>query len=141
MRRLLAVAVALVAVFGLVLPAMAQAPAPAPKVTITGTIDQIGTYTSNMSVYDLNYGRSRDDQLYGRTRGRFDVVGEIGKAKAVLGIEIDAYYGQTSNTDRNVTNGTTAGSNQGSSANGAWDLNTDVAGIIEIKWLYTEFPM
>lgn len=141
MRRLLAVAVALVAVFGLVLPAMAQAPAPAPKVTITGTIDQIGTYTSNMSVYDLNYGRSRDDQLYGRTRGRFDVVGEIGKAKAVLGIEIDAYYGQTSNSDRNVPAGTTAASNQGSSANGAWDLNTDVAGIIEIKWLYTEFPM
>jgi hypothetical protein len=142
MRRLLAVAVTLVAVFGLVLPAMAQAPAaPAPKVTITGTIDQIGTWTKNMSVYDLNYGRARDDQMYGRTRGRFDVVGEIGAAKAVLGIEIDAYYGQTSNTDRNVTQGTTAASNQGASANGAFDLNTDVAGIIEIKWLYTEFPM
>ena len=79
---------------------LAQAPAaPAPKVTITGTIDQIGTYTSNMSKYDLNYGRGRDDEMYGRTRGRFDVVGEIGKAKAVLGIEIDAYYGQTSNSD------------------------------------------
>jgi hypothetical protein len=142
MRRLLALAVALVAVFGVVLPAMAQAPAaPAPKVTITGTIDQIGTYTSNMSKYDLNYGRGRDDEMYGRTRGRFDVVGEIGKAKAVLGIEIDAYYGQTSNSDRNVPAGTTAASNQGASANGAWDLNTDVAGIIEIKWLYTEFPM
>ncbi len=89
MRRLLAVAVSLVAVFGLVVPAMAQAPAP--KVTITGTIDQIGTYTENMSKYDLNYGRSRDDELYGRTRGRFDVVGEVGRAKAVLGIEIDAY--------------------------------------------------
>ena len=139
MRRLLAVAVALVAVFGLVVPAMAQAPAP--KVTITGTIDQIGTYTSNMSKYDLNYGRARDDELYGRTRGRFDVVGEVGRAKAVLGIEIDAYYGQTSNSDRNVPAGTTAASNQGASANGAWDLNTDVAGIIEIKWLYTEFPM
>jgi hypothetical protein len=139
MRRLLAVAVALVAVFGLVVPAMAQAPAP--KVTITGTIDQIGTYTSNMSKYDLNYGRSRDDEVYGRTRGRFDVVGEVGRAKAVLGIEIDAYYGQTSNSDRNVPAGTTAASNQGASANGAWDLNTDVAGIIEIKWLYTEFPM
>jgi hypothetical protein len=141
MRRLLAVAVTLVAVFGLVVPAMAQAPAPAPKVTITGTIDQIGTYTKNMSVYDLNYGRARDDQLYGRTRGRFDVVGEVGAAKAVLGIEIDAYYGQTSNTDRNVPQGTTAASNQGASANGGLDLNTDVAGIIEIKWLYTEFPM
>ena len=139
MRRLLAVAVAVVALFGLVVPAMAQAPAP--KVTITGTIDQIGTYTSNMSKYDLNYGRARDDEMYGRTRGRFDVVGEVGRAKAVLGLEIDAYYGQTSNTDRNVTQGTTAASNQGASANGAWDLNTDVAGIIEVKWIYTEFPM
>src|SRR4051812_23100644 len=142
MRRLLAVAVTLVALFGLIVPAMAQAPAPAPKVTITGTIDQIGTWTKNMSVYDLNYGRARDDQLYGRTRGRFDVVGEVGAAKAVLGIEIDAYYGQTSNTDRNVpSSATTGASTQGSSANGAFDLNTDVAGIIEIKWLYTEFPM
>jgi hypothetical protein len=139
MRRLLVVAVALVALFGLVVPAMAQAPAP--KVTITGTIDQVGTYTSNMSKYDLNYGRARDEELYGRTRGRFDVVGEVGRAKAVLGIEIDSYYGQTSNSDRNVPAGTTAASNQGASANGAWDLNTDVAGIIEIKWLYTEFPM
>lgn len=139
MRRLLAVAVALVAVFGLVVPAMAQAPAP--KVTITGTIDQLGTYTSNMSKYDLNYGRARDDELYGRTRGRFDIVGEVGRAKAVLGFEIDTYYGQTSNTDRNVPAGTTAASNQGSAANGALDLNTDVAGIIEVKWLYTEFPM
>jgi hypothetical protein len=141
MRRLLAVAVTLVAVFGLVMPAMAQAPAPAPKVTITGTIDQIGTYTKNMSKYDLNYGRDRDSELYGRTRGRFDIVGEVGAAKAVLGFEIDAYYGQTSNSDRNVPAGTTAASNQGASANGAWDLNTDVAGIIEVKWIYTEFPM
>jgi hypothetical protein len=139
MRRLLVVAVALVALFGLVAPAMAQAPAP--KVTITGTIDQIGTYTSNMSKYDLNYGRARDDELYGRTRGRFDIVGEIGRAKAVLGLEIDTYYGQTSNTDRNVPSGTTAASNQGASANGGLDLNTDIAGIIEVKWLYTEFPM
>jgi len=142
MRRLLAVAVTLVALFGLVVPAMAQAPAPAPKVTITGTIDQLGTWTRNMSKYDLNYGRGRDDELYGRTRGRFDVVGEVGAAKAVLGIEIDAYYGQTSNTDRNVPSSATAGaSTQGAAANGAFDLNTDVAGIIEIKWLYTEFPM
>jgi hypothetical protein len=139
MRRLLAVAVALVAVFGMVVPAMAQAPAP--KVTINGTIDQMGTATSNMSQYDADYGRARDDQLYGRTRGRFDIVGEVGRAKAVLGLEIDAYYGQTSNSDRNVPAGTTAASNQGFGANGGLDINTDVAGIIEIKWLYTEFPM
>ena len=139
MRRLFAVAVTLVAVFGMVVPAIAQAPAP--KVTITGLIDQIGTATSNMSKYDINYGRRRDDELYGRTRGRFDIVGEVGRAKAVLGFEIDAYYGQTSATDSVVDRVGTAGSTQGSGANAGFDLNTDVNGIIEVKWLYTEFPM
>ena len=90
MRRLLAVAVALVAVFGLVVPAMAQAPAP--KVTITGVIDQIGTYTSNMSKYDLNYGRSQDDEMYGRTRGRFDVVPDAQGVDAVVEGELVGYH-------------------------------------------------
>ena len=139
MRRLAVLAVALIAVFGMVVPAMAQAPAP--KVTINGLIDQIGTATSNMSKYDIDYGRARDDELYGRTRGRFDIVGEVGRAKAVLGFEIDAYYGQTSATDKNVSSGTALGSTQGSGANAGFDLNTDVNGIIEVKWLYTEFPM
>jgi len=139
MRRLLVIAVALVAVFGMVVPAMAQAPAP--KVTITGIIDQIGTYTSNMSKYDLNYGRAKDSELYGRTRGRFDIIGEVGKAKAVLGLEIDAYYGQSSGTDSIMSRGPAFGTNQGASANGSFDLNTDVPGMVEVKWLYTEFPM
>ena len=139
MRRLLVLAVALVAIFGLVAPAMAQAPAP--KVTITGLIDMLGTYTSNMSKYDLNYGRGRDTELYGRTRGRFDFIGEVGKAKGVLGIEIDAFWGQTGSTDTAVTVGTATGGRQGSGATGGWDLNTDTIGQIEVKWLYTEFPM
>jgi hypothetical protein len=121
---------------------MAQAPAaPAPKVTITGTIDQIGTYTQNMSQYDLNYARQQDEQAYGRTRGRFDIVGEVGRAKAVLGIEIDAYWGQTGSSDAVVAQGNSDGGRQGFGANGGWDLNTDTIGLVEIKWLYTEFPM
>ena len=139
MRRLLAVAVVLVAVFGIVVPAMAQAPAP--KVTITGIIDQVGTYTSNMSKYDLNYGRAKDSELYGRTRGRFDIIGEVGKAKAVLGIEIDAFWGQSGGSDTLVDIQGNAGSRQGFGANGGWDINTDTIGLFEVKWLYTEFPM
>jgi hypothetical protein len=131
----------------MVVPAMAQAPAP--KVTITGLIDQIGTYQKNMSRYDLNYGRSQDDEGYGRTRGRFDIIGEVGRAKAVLGIEIDAYWGQSGSADTSVLTSatpnaagvTTAGTRQGSGATGGWDLNTDTIGQIEVKWLYTEFPM
>lgn len=132
MRRLLVVAVALVAVLGLVAPAMAQAPAP--KVTITGIIDQMGTYTENMSQYDGNYNRTGDDAAYARTRGRFDITGEIGKAKAVLGLEIDAYWGQTGAADSGLL-----GAPQGFGATGGWDLNTDTIGQIEVKWLYTEF--
>ena len=142
MRRLVVVAVALVAIFGMVVPAMAQAPAP--KVTITGLIDQLGTYTRNMSKYDLNYGRSQDDEAYGRTRGRFDIIGEIGRAKAVLGLEIDAYWGQSGAADTSVLTSATAlpaGTRQGAGATGGWDLNTDTIGQIEVKWLYTEFPM
>jgi len=61
----------------------------------------VGTYTKNMSAYDGNLNINRDTQLYGRTRGRFDVIGEVGKAKAVLGLEIDSYWGQTGFVDSN----------------------------------------
>jgi len=136
MRRLLVVAVTLVALFGMVLPAMAQAPAP--KVTITGLIDQMGTYQHNMSIYDQNYNKANDTSAYGRTRGRFDVIGEIGKAKAVLGLEIDMYYGQTGSNDNNIQGDAASA---GSGASGGFDLNTDSRTVIEVKWLYTEFPL
>ena len=148
MRRLLILAVALVAILGVLAPpALAQAPAP--KVTITGLIDQVGTYTKNMSQYDGNLNINRDVQLYGRTRGRFDVIGEVGKAKAVLGIEIDSYWGQTGFTDSNngpgwqcsTVNGSCASGAVGSGAESSFDLNTDTQGNLQIKWLYTEFPL
>jgi hypothetical protein len=146
MRRLLILAVALVAVLGLVAPAMAQVPAP--KVTISGLIDQIGTYSKNMSQYDSNYNRATDDAAYGRTRGRFDVIGELGKAKTVMGIEVDSYWGQTGGADNNLqgcaTNTTSGGfacASQGFGATSAFDLNTDTQGSVEMKWLYTEFPL
>jgi hypothetical protein len=146
MRRLLILAVALVAVLGMLAPpAMAQAPAP--KVTITGFIDEIGTFGKNLSDYDNNYSRQKDTQATGRTRGRFDIIGEVGKAKAVLGIELDAMYGQTGNNDTfldtrsNLTGGVTQGGRQCAGCNGGFDLNTDTIGLVEIKWLYTEFPL
>jgi len=148
MRRLLILAVALVAILGVLAPpALAQAPAP--KVTITGLIDQVGTYTKNMSQYDGNLNINRDVQLYGRTRGRFDVIGEVGKAKAVLGLEIDSYWGQTGFTDSNngpgwqcsAVNGSCVSGAVGSGAESSFDLNTDTQGNLQIKWLYTEFPL
>jgi len=124
-----------------------MAQAPAPKVTITGFIDEIGTYGKNLSDYDNNYSRQKDTQATGRTRGRFDIIGEVGKAKAVLGIELDAFYGQTGNNDTfldtrsSLTGGIVNGGRQGAGANAGFDMNTDTIGMVEIKWLYTEFPM
>ena len=101
-------------------------------------IDELGTYTSNMSKYDFDYSRKGDTEAYGRTRGRFDVIGEIGKAKAVLGIELDMYYGQTGSNDNNIQGNVQSA---GSGASGGFDLNTDSRTIFELKWLYTEFPL
>jgi hypothetical protein len=134
MRRISVLTLAALALLGLVAPdAWAQAPTPTFK--INGLIDQVTTYTRNMSSYDLNLGNT-DTQWYGRTRGRLDFIGEVGKAKGVIGIEFDAYYGQTGSATSNVQGGFT-----GSGATGSFGLNTDVRANIEMKWLYTEFEV
>jgi hypothetical protein len=148
---MLVLSLALMALLGFVAPpdVFAQAAAPTPKATITGFIDNVGTFTQNMSSSDLNWNRNRDQQTYGRTRGRFDIVGEVGQAKAVFGFEIDAYWGQTGFIDSNngpgcVTGGTSATVQCGSVGTGSessFDLNTDTQGNLQIKWLYTEFPL
>jgi len=145
---------ALMALLGFVAPpdVFAQAAAPTPKATITGFIDNVGTFTQNLSSSDLNWGRNRDHQTYGRTRGRFDIVGEVGQAKAVFGFEIDAYWGQTGFSDTTsigkgepcFTTGTNNAITCGSGPAGAessFDINTDTQGTIQVKWLYTEFPL
>ncbi|HWM98707.1 MAG TPA: hypothetical protein VNO54_16830 [Streptosporangiaceae bacterium] len=151
MRRILFLSLALVAVLGFVAPpdVSAQAAAPAPKFTITGLIDNVGTFTQNLSSSDLNLNRNRDHQMYGRTRGRFDIIGEVGQAKGVFGFEIDSYWGQTGFIDSNNGPGcVTSGANSavtcgavGAGAESSFDLNTDTQGNFQIKWLYTEFPL
>src|SRR5215475_12215193 len=154
MRRMFVLSLALLALLGFVAPpdVFAQAAAPTPKATITGFIDNVGTWTQNMSSSDLNWNRNRDHQTYGRTRGRFDIVGEVGQAKAVFGFEIDAYWGQTGFSDTTsigkgepcFTTGTNNAITCGQGPAGAessFDLNTDTQGSLQVKWLYTEFPM
>src|ERR1700730_6248812 len=113
MRRMLILSLALLALVGFLAPpaAFAQAPAgaPAPTFTITGFIDNVTTYTHNISGYDSNLNRSRDNQWYGRIRGRFDIIGQVGPAKAVFGFEIDAYWGQPGFLDRNIRPGFQSG--------------------------------
>ena len=63
----------------------------------------------------------------------------MGKAKGVVGIEMDLAYGQTGAGDNNIQ---TAGARRSANGcTGSFDLNTDVRTVIELKWLYTEFEV
>jgi hypothetical protein len=135
------VAIALVAMVG---PVSAQ-----PKVTITGFVDNVTSWTNNMSVVDINPARTGDKEWYARTRVRPDITAEVGTTKFVLGLEIDETWGQTGNAGKIGSCGGTATGAAGtqcsfpqrSGATAGWDLNTDTQGVIEIKWAYTEFDM
>jgi hypothetical protein len=145
-RALVTVVLALIVLAIPALPAFAQAPPPAPKVTITGTFDQITSAGRNF--YDGNYTRDNDREWYARTRFRPDFEFAVGRTKAVLGIEIDLNYGQTGSNDGGFPGNNTgaacgfAGGCKGNgSAGGGLDINTDVAGLFEVKWIYTEFDL
>jgi len=142
MRRYWVVALAVLTLLGVLSPPVwAQAPAaPTPKVTITGLVDNLSNFSRNMSQFDLGLGgitNPDDDHMYARTRGRFDVIGELGKAKAVLGLEIDLAYGQVAGADNSDSGFIT---NQLFGTSGGFDANTDVLSAIEVKWMYVEFP-
>src|SRR5881409_3272583 len=149
MRRCLVTAVlAFVILAMLAPPAFAQAPAqaPAPPVTFSGTFDQITS--AGRKFYDGNYTRDNDREWYARTRFRPDFIFLVGRTRAVLGLEIDLNYGQTGSNDGGFpgnNSGTACGFVGGckgaGSAGGGLDLNTDVAGLFEIKWIYTEFDL
>jgi len=149
MRRSVVTAVlAFVILAMLAPPVFAQAPGgpPAPKVTITGTFDQITAAGRN--VYDGNFSRDNDREWYARTRFRPDLEFAVGRTKAVLAIELDLNYGQTGSNDGGFPGnnaGTACGFSGGckgaGAAGGGLDINTDVAGLFEIKWIYTEFDL
>jgi hypothetical protein len=129
-----------------VLPAdvFAQA-APTPQVTISGFIQQVTSYRHNYSATDLNFGRTNDTEWYARTRGRFDLTGQVGQVIGRLGLEVDAMWGQSGINDCQGTH---------SGTNCAFDQNTDMsagssisgtsvstAGSIELRHLWTQFPV
>jgi len=137
--------------------ALAQAPGsatsdtPGPTFLISGFIDQLMTYSNNTSLVDFDLHR-KDYLFYGRTRGRFDIVGQYGTAKAILGLEMDLVFGQTGSGNTNIataqggvetapTARTPGGVNPWLGTDGSFSLNTDVRGVLEIKWLYTEFAV
>src|SRR5262245_63374105 len=122
----------------------ARAQVPAPKVTITGLFDQVTSMGRNF--YDANYSRDGDREWYARTRFRPDFEFAVGRTKAVLGIELDLMYGQGGSNDGGFpgnNSGQVCGFLQGCKfgTGGGLDINTDVAGLFEIKWIYTEFDL
>jgi len=141
----LVIAVLSLVALGLLAPSVfAQTPPPAPKVTITGTFDQITSAGRNF--YDGVFSRDNDREWYARTRFRPDFEFAVGRTKAVLGIELDLMYGQGGSNDGGFprNNSGAAGGFAGgtkSATGGGLDLNTDVAGLFEIKWIYTEFDL
>ena len=87
-RMVLAAVLALAMLAMLVPPALAQTP----KVTITGLFDQVMSVGKNYS--EGNFSRDSDSEWYARTRFRPDFTFEVGRVKAVMGLELDLTYGQ-----------------------------------------------
>src|SRR5438067_5586878 len=147
-RSVLTAVLAFVILAMLAPPVFAQAPAgpPEPKISITGTFDQITSAGRN--IYDGNFSRDNDREWYARIRFRPDFEFAVGRTKAVLGIELDLNYGQTGSNDGGFPGnnagtacGFSAGCKGAGAAGGGLDLNTDVAGLFEIKRIYTEFDL
>ena len=124
MRRTLVVVLALIAAVGLLAPPV-MAQAPAPKVTINGLIDFSASVSKNWADADIT--NARDTFGYTRERGRVDIIGEVGKSKMVWGLELD------------FTNGQSSVAAPGNSS--SFDLDTDVGGFTETKWLYVQTPL
>ncbi|MDR7523774.1 MAG: hypothetical protein QN168_15105 [Armatimonadota bacterium] len=121
-------------------PALAQAP-PASKVTITGIVDNLYNFNRNQSMTHADFDITRsENEAYGRTRGRFDIIGEVGRAKAVLGLELDLLYGQTGAADSCAAPFQVTGC-RADGTSGGFDADNDVRNTIELKWMYVEAPL
>ena len=142
MRKLVVITLALVALVGTMAPgAFAQpaaAPAPPPLTfNINGFLDTISSASHNLR--DLNFTRPGDKEWYARNRGRINIEGRAGTAVFVWGIEIDSTWGQVSGQDNNLAGQTALNNQQRAGTTSAFDLNTDVQGSVETKWLFAEF--
>jgi hypothetical protein len=149
MRRSVVVVLAVLAILGLLAPP-SFAQAPAPKVTITGLVDFVTTAYKNWSQNAAPAGgvpgqpdvtNAKERGWYSRERGVFTLTGEVGKVKGVWAIELDFTNGAGNfNASSQPGSLTTVGVAQsGTSAN--FDLDTDVQGAVETKWLYLEAPI
>lgn len=136
---IIALVVAGVATLASALPALAQAPAT--KVTITGLVDNLYNFNRNQSMTHSDFDITRSqNESYGRTRGRWDIAGEVGQAKAVLGLEVDMLYGQTGAADSCAAPFQVTGC-RADGTSGGFDADNDVRNTIELRWMYVEGPL
>jgi len=148
MRRSVVVVLAVLVTLGMLAPP-AFAQGPAPKVTINGLVDFVTTAYKNWSQSGSQAGstvgqpdvtNSKEKGWYSRERGVFTITGEIGKVKGVWAIELDFTNGAGNfNQSNNGSLGTVGVTASGTSAN--FDLDTDIQGAVETKWLYVEAPI
>jgi hypothetical protein len=141
MRKFSLFALAVLVVIGMLAPP-SFAQAPAPKVTINGLVDFVTTAYKNLS-YQANQDvtNNKETNWYSRERGVFTLTGEVGRVKGVWAIELDFTNGAGNFNNSSAPGSlTTVGvAASGTSAN--FDLDTDVQGAIETKWLYLEAPI
>ncbi len=149
MRKVFVVFLAVFAILGLLAPP-SFAQAPAPKVTITGLVDFVATAYNNLSwAGQAGFGQTqlfdptrpeKGSNTYSRERGVFTLTGEVGRTKGVWAIELDFTNGAGAVNAGNAFGRANNGIAQsGTTAN--FDLDTDVAGAVETKWLYLETPV
>src|SRR5712691_13046232 len=140
MRRSLVVVFAVLVVLGMLAPP-SFAQAPAPKVTINGLVDFVASaYKNTNQQGSRDITSSLDKGFASRERGVFTLTGEVGKTKGVWAVELDFMNGAGSVNGGNAFGGQNQGQlHTGISAN--FDLDTDVAGAVETKWLYLETPI
>jgi hypothetical protein len=150
MRKSVLVALAVLVVLGMLAPP-SFAQAPAPKVTINGLVDFVTTAYMNGAFTNNQAGQSpnlpdgtlgnKEKGWLSRERGVFTLTGEVGRVKGVWAVELDFTNGAGNfNASSQPGSLTTVGvATNGTSAN--FDLDTDVQGALETKWLYLEAPI
>ena len=150
MRKLVVVVIAVLVGFAMLAPP-SFAQAPAPKVTITGLVEFATTAYWGMG-QESQTGAITPDQpnvsqgghkrgWSSRERGVFTITGEVGKAKGVWAVELDFNNGAANfNASSQPGSLTTVGPN-GTGRSASFDLDTDVQGAVETKWLYLEAPI
>src|SRR5437867_256743 len=145
MRRSVVVVLAVLVTLGMLAPP-SFAQAPAPKVTINGLVDFVTSAYKNGTQSTGAPGQpdvtdAREKGWYSRERGVFTITGEVGRVKGVWAVELDFTNGAG---NFNAASAPGSLNTVGKAANGTsanFDLDTDVQGAVETKWLYVETPV